>query len=494
MKNSLKLISLLLLSALLTSSFASCGASSDTQPKETQNSADSDSQAAETTAATEADIHDTLTDSVPELDFEGASFRTIVQDSTIYDIYVAEETGDTLEDTIYYRNRAIEERFNVKIAEALSLSFGEISSRVSKMVNSGDDEYDLIIGQMETEGVDAVAGYFKNWYDIPYLDFSMPWYPKSIIENAATVNGKMFNMISDLCISYAEQTWSIIYDKVIAENYGITDVYSTVRDGDWTIDKLTELTKNVYTDLNGDGAADETDYYGYTTALNGCLLLSYFYGFNQRLVTVENNEINMVLNTEKAASISEKLYSLYYESTGTVVTKDASNAGMYTMFVNGKTLFCPIQLQYLYSQLRDYENDFGILPFPKWDAAQEEYYSVCDAGSNIIAVPVTAQNTELIGAMVESLSAYSWKSVLPTYYDIALNTKSARDEESVEMMDIILNNRVIDFAYLYDGWNGWVFSLSDLIKEKGAFSSKYASLESKKLTYYQKVLDFFLED
>jgi len=476
----------LILSALLLSSLASCGAADEAN--------DGVTTAAQNTVQTTAQTTAELTDSVPTLDFDGAEFRTIVQDSTVYDIYVAEETGDILNDTIYARNRRIEERFNVKIAEPLTLDFNGISQRVKKMVNAGDDEYDLVIGQMETEGADAAAGYFRNWYDIPYLDFNMPWYPKSIVENAATVNGKMFNMVSDLCISYAEQTWSIIYDKVVAENYGINGLYDTVRQGEWTIDKLSELTKDVYTDVNGDGKADPEDYYGYTTALNGCLILGYFYGFNQTLVKIENNEVNMILNNEKSASICEKLYSLYYESQGTYCPTDSSNAGMYDVFVKGNTLFCPIQLQYLYSQLRDYEHDFGVLPFPKWDSAQEEYYSICDAGSNVLSVPVTATKTEMIGALVEALSAESYKTVLPVYYDIALNTKSARDEESVEMMDIILGNRVIDFAYLYDGWTGWVFKLGDFIKEKDAFASKYASNETAMQKYYQKVLDFFLED
>lgn len=477
----------LILCALLLSSLAACGGAADGG---TPDAAVTTAAASQTEAVTTAE----LTDSVPALDFGGAEFRTIVQDSTEYDIYVAEETGDVLNDTIYARNRRIEERFNVKIAEPLTLDFNAISKQVKKMVNSGDDSYDLVIGQMETEGADAAAGYFQNWYNIPYLDFSMPWYPKSIIENAAAVNGKMYNMVSDLCISYAEQTWSIVYDKVIAENYGITGLYDIVREGEWTIDKLSELTKDVYSDLNGNSKADAEDYYGYTTALNGCLVLGYFYGFNQTLVTVENNEVNMLLNNEKSASICEKLYSLYYESQGTYCPEDASNAGMYNVFVNGNTLFCPMELQYLYSQLRDYENDFGILPFPKWDTAQSEYYSICDAGSNVLSVPVTATNNEMIGALVEALSADSYKSVLPTYYDIALNTKSARDEDSVEMMDLILNNRVIDFAYLYDGWTGWVFKLPDFIKSKDAFASKYASSETAMQKYYQKVLDFFLED
>lgn len=129
-----------------------------------------------------------------------------------------------------------------------------------------------------------------------------------------------------------------------------------------------------------------------------------------------------------------------------------------------------------------------------FDEEQTEYYSICDAGANIMAIPVTAANDEMIGAVVEALSAYSWRTVLPAYYEIALSAKSARDEESVEMIDLVLASRVIDFAYLYDGWTGWVFKLADFIKTEGAFSSTYAKYEKSMQNYYDKVLEFFYEE
>lgn len=489
MKNTKNLLVLLLAALLVSPTLVACG---ETEPEETET----------TTGFVDMEIvaedavdERTMQDEVPALDFEGASFRSVVQSSTEYEIYIEEETGDALKDIIYYRNRNIEERFNVEIAESEFLVYSDLSPRVKKSITAGDDEFDLVLGQMEQTGKDAQEGLFRNWYDIPYVDFSKPWWPKSIVQGAATVNGKMYNTISDLCISYAEQTWGIVFDKVQAENYGIASPYELVKDGKWTIDQLMTITEGVYTDVNGDGQKDEGDYYGYVSAMNGCLLLSYFYGFDQRLAVVDGESVNMMLNTEKAAAICDKLYALHYTSEGTYIPETgAGNKDIYTCFLEEKTLFCPIQMQYLYSQLRDYENDYGVIPMPKWDENQEEYYSVCDAGANIMVIPVTAANTEMIGAVVEALSAQSWRTVLPTYCDIALGAKSARDPESVEMIDLVLSSRVIDFAYLYDGWTGWVFKLADFVKTEGAFASTYEKNEKAMQTYYDKVLAFFYED
>ena len=484
-------ISLVLLFSLMAISLISCAGADE---KRTDTETVLSDESAETEDPNSIAGRKAVSDDLPEIDFGGKQFRTIVQVSTVYDIWIEEETGDVLNDEIFLRNRNIEDRFNAVIAETRAIDFSKIIPAVRDVVNAGEDAYDLVLGQMEDSGAAVVSGIFMNWYDIPNMNYSKPWYPKSIIKNAATVNGKMYSMISDLCISYAHQTWSIVYDKIVAENYGINDIYSFVNNNSWTLDRLNTLTKDVYEDLNGDGTRDENDYYGLSIGLNGCMLLAFYYGFDQRLVTVNDDyEIDMAINSEKAVNISSSLHKLFFDSPGTYNSPDSSNGGMYKKFQNGTALFCTILVGDTYAVLRDYENDYGIIPFPLWNESQTEYYSVCDAGCNILAVPATASNTEFIGIMTEALSAYSYKNVMPIYYDIALGTKSARDEESVKMLDMIFNNRIIDFAYLYDGWNGWVFSLADFVKSD-SFASTYAKLESKKNSHYQKVLDFFLED
>lgn len=432
-------------------------------------------------------------DGLPEYDFEGAALRAIVQDSCAYDFWAEAETGDALDDSIFYRNRAVEERFNVDIADPQIEPYNNISTVVRGSVNAGDDAFDLILGQMETTGADALGGIFLNWYEIPYLDFTKPWYPKSIIDNAATVNGRMFSLMSDMLLSYAQQTWCIVFDKADAAAYNIPDVYGLVRGGTWTLDKLTEITKDIWTDLDGDNISGAGDYHGFVSGMNGCLLLSYFYAADQHLVEITGDyEIDHVINSEKAAALVGKLRRLHFENPGSLSTADSSNAGIYAEFTGRRALFCPIELQYTYTQLRDYENDYGIVPLPKFDEAQKEYYATCDAGANVISIPVTAVSHDLIGVCVEALSSYGWKEVLPVYYDICLDVKSARDEESVEMLDTILGNRYVDFASLYNGWNGWVFSLPQFVSGDGEFASTYEKLVKAKTKYYTNILEVFL--
>lgn len=432
-------------------------------------------------------------DDVPELNFDGASFRTIIQSSTIKDMYAEEQTGDVLLDAIYLRNRAAEERLGVVIPEPVQADFTKLSGIVKSSVSAGDDAFDLVIGQMEQTGQDALDGLYLNWHDIPYTDFEKPWWPESVARNAATVSGKMYSVVSDLCISFAEQTWSIVFDKVKAEKAGVTGIYDTVSGGKWTVDAFQTVIKGAYSDLNGNSKQDKEDLYGLACSpSDGCCLLSFVYGFGQRLAVVENGSVNMVLNSEKAASVFSKMYELYHESEDSFAVT-GSCIDLFEFFGKGSAVFCPYQIGAVYSMLRDYENDYGIIPMPKWNEEQSAYYAVTDAGCSVLTVPVICGNTEMAGAVTEVLSAYSYEKVLPVYYDISLKTKGTRDEESAAILDTVLKSRVIDFAYLYDGWNGWVFKLSEMIKSADSFSSVYARHEKAMQTYYDKVLSYFSE-
>jgi len=427
-----------------------------------------------------------VSDGLEERDFEGQKLRTVLQNSTITDYWAEEMSGDALEDAIYQRNQKVSERFNITFEEPVLLAYNEISPHVRKVINAQDDAYDLVFGQMEQSGQDALNGLFQNWHDIPYLNFSQPWYPKSILENAASVNGTMFSLISDMSISCVDRSHMLIFNKNLAADYNLPDLYDLVRQGSWTIDQLIEINRNLYVDVNSNSRPDDKDFYGLRVSEHGTNILALLYGFNQKLVTItEDLTVDMVFNCEKSVSIVEKLHEMYYDIQGI--------SPKYGDFLKRGCLFNQLCLYTVYRDYRDFEDDYGMLPMPKWEESQERYYTSIDAGSSVMVVPVTAAETDLIGYVTEALSCESWKSVLPLYYDIVLNTKSVRDEQSIEMMDIIVSSREVDFASLHNAWGGWVFELPKFV-QTGNFASTYKTQEKKMTRFYDKMIDSFLID
>jgi len=454
-----------------------------------QETAGADNDIADELVETEDPIKSrTLTDEVPEMNFNGAEFRVLTQDTG--EIWAEELTGEALNDAVFQRNQVIENRFNMKIVEPTNLAYNAIAAKVRSTVQADDDEFDLVLGQMEESGNNAIEGNFRNWYEIPYVDFEKPWYPKSFMtEGVGTLNRTMYIAESDMCTTYVGQTWAMVYDHVYADNYGIKDVYETVKNGRWTIDKLNEWTENVYTDTNGNGERDEEDFFGLLYSANGCGLAADLYGFGLRTTEVKDGEVVFLLNNERFVSAFEKIESLLQKES---TIKDPFN-GKYTfeVFPTGRVLVSSMQLRFgSWPQFREYEHDYSYIPLPKWDEAQSEYYTTSDAGCDVMAVLITARSTEMIGAITEALCAESWRTVMPTFCEISLGAKTARDPESLEMINMVLDSRYIDFAYLYDCWNGWTFKLEQFI-DTGTFASSYQSQEKVVRKHFEKVMKKF---
>ena len=484
-----------LLAALLLTA-VSCSDTADTGSADTTGTAQIKDTSAET-----VDPNDpyaarmNVSANLPEgLDFGGAHLRSMVNDTNdnimANDIHIETATGDVVDDALYNRRLYVEELLNVVIDPSEIQSHTDASATIRRSVNAGDDAYDLFLQHMITGGGDTLEGLFLNWYDIPHMNFEQPWYPQETIDSI-TLDGVMYMLLSDVMMSSFHNAYCFYYNKEIATNYDLGDIYEIVTSGEWTFAKMNELAKGVYQDINGDGTQDAGDRYGYATSIDSNVAI-FPWAFDISLVDVSSGEPKITANNEKMINTVTMLRDFFYSSG------DAFIADTWTdfvdMFAEGQVLFIPRCIGETQTYFREMEN-YGLLPLPKYDSAQDGYYTMLDGCSPLIAVPKTAANTEMIGAVLEAMGEYSYKYVVPAYYDVALKVKGTRDENSIEMLDIITAGRVVDFGFVYDNWKGFSFALTDLLKKsnKKDFASYYASKEKSVTKHYAEVYETFLE-
>jgi len=450
----------------------------------------------ETVASTETDSLDArknVSDNLPELDFGGARYRVVTH---IEGDVIPTRIGEIVNDTILVRNLEIEERFNVKI-EVHADTVANVNDYAARTVQSGDDSFDLFAGMSAISGRIVVGDYLIPWQNIEYVDFSQKWWSKSTIDDL-TVYGKTYTAIGDFSFSSLYCTMCMYYDKFKAEDYGLPDIYDLVNSGKWTFDMLSNLVKDVYSDVNGNGMKDPGDYFGFVSDPYTDIT-TYLWAFDNPVMRKNAEGIpELVIKTEKINTICEKLYAFFFNNPSAYC--DFNYSGVYgkgTMmgrefFETERCLFTHGTLQLASLSFRGLENDYGIIPYPKYDEAQERYLTMAEGSHTILAVPKTAQNTDMIGAVTEALCAETWKNVYPVYYDLALKVKGVRDPQSIEMLDIIMDGRVTDFGYIYDGWAGMSFCLEDIF-QKGStnFESYYSANESRVRLHYDNILRYF---
>ncbi len=435
-----------------------------------------------------------VSDDLPTVDYGGREFRVVTHN--IKDIFVEEEErnrGDLIKDAIYARNLAVENRFNVDITVVYNATYPEVSSYVQKTVLAGNDEFDLLMGMAVDTGSLVLQKVFLNWYDIEHINFDKPWWAESN-KTDLTYNGKNFLAVSDLNHTAITSTYCMMFNKNLAASYELGDIYGLVLDGKWTFDKFREIIKDVYTD-DGNDTKDETDFYGLSHP-NGSCVSAYLWAFDNPICVKDADGVPQIaVKTDKINNIVTDLYEMFYNTDGVYFdgSKINEKAVSGEMFYSKKAIFTVTSLGVPTTEdFRNFEDDIGIIPYPKYDENQQDYLTMADGFHTVLAVPKTCVDTEYVGIITEALSAESWKTLTPTLYEIALKTRYLRDNESKEIMDIIIAGRTFDFGYIYDGWQGFGFMLETMMgKGDTNFESFYKTRLPNARYRYKSIIKAF---
>ena len=431
-----------------------------------------------------------IDDELPERDYKGRTFRIASPRPT--EIKVSETAinkGNLILDAKYDRNQAVENRFNVNVEVVYgSTATSEVNTYVAKTILSGVDEFDLFIGHQGSTGALVLKNLFTNWYDIDYIDFDKPWWAESC-KDELTYDGKAILAVSDLNHQAIECTYAMFFNKSMAASYELGNLYNIALNGNWTYDTFYGMIKDIWED-DGDGKKNSNDTFGFVTD-GGDQTTQWLYAFENPIMTKDADGIPQIsLKTSKINDIVKKIYDLNNNTTGAYLPKD--DAWTRSMFIEGKAMFIVARIDFADTpELRNFTDDYGILPIPKYDENQQSYHTMSYAEQTVLAVPKTAKDLEFVGIITEALSAESYKKLTPTFYEIALKSRYLRDDESKEVLDIIIENRVFDFGYIYSGTGSFGSVLHDVVSAGGNFESYYQQKSRIAGIHYDRVIRAF---
>ena len=442
-------------------------------------------------------VRENAKDNLPSTSFEGKDFAILQRTEWAYEFSADSENGDTVNDAVYKRNLAVEDRFNVKlkIIEADGV-WGKQDTFINMVVNSvtaGDESFDLIAGYAAYMPRLSAQGLVMNLHELPYLDFEQAWWSTDLMNNL-TINDKMFFTTGDISLSLWEDILAIYFNKKLADDYSVENPYELVRSGKWTIDKLAEICKGIYVDVNGDGLLSEnSDIFGYATDTTN-FTDAFFGSFDSPVIKKDDNGIPYhAQNTQKMADITEKIYEFLWNNPGvyanTVSSAEPENLYRH-IFEGNRAMFIP-ELLGNAQTLRGMDTDFGIVPYPKWNEDQENYLTTSVAYFSLFCVPVTETDFEMTGIIMEALCSESYKKVIPAFYDVALKSKYSRDDDSSEMLDTIRSGLTFDFGKIYVTELAYSMNiLRDLMTQK---SSNFVSTFEKNEQAYNNALEKVLQ-
>lgn len=405
----------------------------------------------------------------------------------------AELSSELIQEAVFERNALVEERFGVNIKEVRTTSNGDMINLIRNNAAGGSDLYDVVMPWMPDAATLALEGLFYNLADdTSVVDFSGPWWDQDA-KSTMSIGNDLYFVTGDMCLLCYECTHCIVFNRDMVETLKLEDPYQLVYDGEWTIDKLLEISKSVSKDLDDGSLNSYDDQWGFL--INTNYVTSMFIGAGYSLSGKDDNDLPVVsvMGTGQTEAFG-KIFDLCNDpSVGYI----ESFIGKYPQIwdstteavATGHCLFRAATIGNIQA-MAEYECHFGVLPAPKLNKEQDDYrVNVSAVYCSCAAVPTTNKDYEQAVIILDAMCQASTDTVKTSYYDTLLKMRKLQDEDGEAMLDIIFDGRVYDYAIIF-GWGGVnTFMNSIAFSGSNTFTSAYESIEGKIQSDLEKTIN-----
>ena len=334
-----------------------------------------------------------------------------------------ELTGDNVLDAIYTRNLQVEYRLNVDLVFtgkkcATAADREAFVNHVDAVYKAGAQWYDVIAASSRTEASLAVRGLLQDLSQIQnsYIDLEKPWWPDHLVETVTFGNGSCYFLSGDMSTNVLQMMECIFFNKDLMRELQLEFPYNDVYDGEWTLDRLIALAGNAYYDLDGSASTSAGDRFGLCVSQQ--TWSAFYTGANMRYV--DPSEPDMMLlssdyGSQKATALVQKLGG--FAASDSVWSYSDGNAT--EPFLGGRALFCAERAGFMQTHSTA-GFDYGLLPMPKYDEGQLNYYTSLADGYVLYGVFAdfddrgNAQGTlSMLSAVFECYASESYRLTTP---------------------------------------------------------------------------------
>ena len=425
---------------------------------------------------------------IPEgANYEGTTFKVLSRvgdnptDWGNYDIVYDPESElvvTEIKNAIKKRNDALYDRLGVDIEQ---IKGGYEEARSALLNNK--HEHDMVIIKVNQAGQLAQLGLLLSTEELPYVDTSKPWYDARALQDLA-IKGKNYCFFSDITVVNLDATFLFYFNHNLIEKYQLENPYDLLANGKWTLDAMISMADKATAD--GDGVPDKGDDWG--VAGHQDVIGSLYVGTGEKIAKSDaNGKISLTMNNNRIVQFIDKVldirqfwarYSIssYTTTSPYGFTSTDNYAELMETYSQGKVLFLGEGL----ASARDLTNtevelNVGILPCPKMDENQTEYYTPVNSIAGITCIPNSAPDAERTSVVLEYWAGKSHVTVLPAYYEQAQKSRFSKDEISPDVLDEIFAARTYDLGIAYE-WGNLYGRLAGLLYDgKTTFASMYGT-------------------
>jgi len=443
-----KILSLIILSALIITSISSCAKKHNT--KDTQTS-DGKTDTLVTMPepfvpveieGMESDVNAMKKRAVDALN----SLRDITADGDVTIASTAEMSyiPDT-DDTIYTgalseRNRLFEAKYSSGIAQFSEITDHTMITNAKNSMLSGLKYTDLFSIPASSVGLYAANGLLLNLNSLPGADFSAEYFDSENMSN--TTHGyKSYAIYGDFNKDL-NNYYCVYVNHTLLESVGLELPYSLVESEKWTWDKLLELSRMASNTLTNGYALSVDSFTTLTDVTFKGSGYNYFKSGYSATPTPSfaNETTQSLLEILRGFNVSVKMN----------YTDTSANKDIIKDFADGSSLFTVGRVGDM-DNAKLYGQGWGILPLPKADTDSD--YCCALADDHAVICVYAAANTEKLFSLIEGLYAASFGGYIEEAYYNAITVDILPNSDTLNMLDYVFgrkgNRTIVDFSQLF---------------------------------------------
>ena len=384
------------------------------------------------------------------------------------DLLAPQEDGTVLNDSIYKRNERLSAMYKVNF-EQIESGKRDCANDAINLINAGDTEFQAMYMGLSDAANMAQKGYLLDMTALPNINLEGQWWTQAT-NKAWSIGHKQYFATGAITVVDDQAIRTMFFNKEIIAQYNLKTIYDLVDDNEWVFDKFFEYVDIAKQD-NGDGQNTVDDIFG--CAAQNTLGFMMTMGSGEMLASKDSDDYPIIVASTNADRFINVVDYLSEKIAGNQGIYQGDDEVIREIFGNGRSLFYAEVLMHAQTMRQQYDISFGIIPMPKYNADQENYYQYSTGrNTTVICFPHTASGDALdMGTfMVEAMAIESVETVTPAYYEICLKGRYADDAESAAMLDIITASVATDYAEVY-AWAGFHSTVQGAISSGTPISS-----------------------
>ena len=380
-----------------------------------------------------------------------------------------ELANDNVLDAIYDRNINIEDRLGVDLEFVpMYAAYGdgvreEFLRKIDAVRLAKSHDYDLIATYARTEGGLAIRGHLQNFSKIEtsYINLEKPWWPQELVETVSFGNGSYYFISGDMSTNVLYMMHCIFINKDMFADLKMDIPYQDVRDGKWTIDRMIEITKDVWVDIDGNNVQSADDQLGFC-ALN-YVCDSFYTGANMLFFEDHDTEMIKVSADYTSAKAVRLISKLGDWASGDAIwitnsSKADKNSDTRSLFQKGRTLMWMDYACFAESALSLGRVDFsyGIVPVPKYNENQVNYYTGLGNPISMYGIYIDLDTRgdrqealSMMTAVLECYASENYRIVMPELFEVNMQLKYSEGTAESTMFEYVRSGITFDLGKIF---------------------------------------------